>query len=279
MATHAIAAGALRRHGVDCGNHQGMAHWLDRNGYSTVASAFRRWKQSAWGAGMGGKGMAIPLTTWTSFSQRLKRGPWPEEVTTRLKDALDAFSRNLRDLEGVVAVVLFGSYARGDFGRKSDVDLLVLARSDSRRSMDEIGTAVARASIDAETGYRLPMDLAPLVADASKPEELGPDLVHAIWSDGVVLFAEASALAALKPTDLSPWTVVRFSAAGLPPSRGVRLSRRLHGRGQQKGLVAPPAVELGRGAMLLPAAQTRAVRDALDEAGTVHDLIPVWRPV
>ena len=44
MATHAVAAGALRRHGVDFDNHQGMAHWLDRNGYPAVAGAFREMK-------------------------------------------------------------------------------------------------------------------------------------------------------------------------------------------------------------------------------------------
>src|SRR5207245_1226964 len=130
--------------------------------------------------------------------------------------------------------------------------LLILARRTADRSPDDVRGQIVRITLDAETTHRLPMHLTPLVADADMPGELGPDLLHALWSDGVVLFAEAAALVLLQPTGLSPWTVVRFSAAGLPAHKGVRLSRRLHGRGQRIGLVIPPAVELARGALLLP---------------------------
>jgi predicted nucleotidyltransferase len=209
----------------------------------------------------------------------LKRGPWPEEVAGRLLRALHALAQRLRDTPGVVGVVLFGSYARGDFGRKSDVDLLVLADLAGGRTLGDVRAAAVRAAIEAETAQRLPMHLAVLVADVAAPQDLGPDLVHALWTDGVVLFADAAALAVLRPTDLSPWVVLRFSAAGLAPSVGVRVSRRLHGRAGRPGLVRPPAVELGRGAFLLPASRSTAIRDALDEIGVDYDLIPVWRPV
>lgn len=215
----------------------------------------------------------------TSSWQRLRRGPWPEAVAARLAEALDAVARELRRIDGVAALVLFGSFARGEQGRKSDVDLLVLARPGPGRSLDDIGREVSRFMLDAETAFRLPMHLPPLVADAGAPESLGADLLHAIWSDGVVLFAEAAALAALRPADLSPWVVVRFSSSGRPRHEAVRLSRRLHGRGDRPGIVAAPAVELGRGALLVPASQARALREALDEAGATYDAIDVWRAV
>lgn len=194
-------------------------------------------------------------------------------------DALDALTRRVRDVEGAVALVLFGSYARGDFGRKSDVDLLVLACPQQEHPLAGIRGAVVRAAIETEGTFRLPMHLAVLVANVDAPEEIGGDLLHAMWSDGVVLFAEAAALAAMQPAGLAPWVVVRFSAAGMPPHKGVRLSRRLHGRGGRPGVVAAPAVQLARGAMLLPASQAGAVRDVLDETGTSYDMVPVWRPV
>jgi hypothetical protein len=40
MAIHAIAAGALRRHGIDLDNHRGTARWLDQRGHAAVAEAF-----------------------------------------------------------------------------------------------------------------------------------------------------------------------------------------------------------------------------------------------
>jgi len=39
MAIHAVAAGALRRHGIDLDNHQGMARWLQQRGYPDVGVA------------------------------------------------------------------------------------------------------------------------------------------------------------------------------------------------------------------------------------------------
>lgn len=223
--------------------------------------------------------MAPLPNSWTSFSRRLKPGPWPEEVTDRLQAALDALVRRARAIDSVAALVLFGSYARGDFGRKSDVDLLVLVHPAGAPGIADARAEVVRAVIEAETEFRLPMHLAALVASASAPEELGPDLLHALWAEGVILFAEASVLAALQPTGLAPWAIVRFSAAGLPAHHGVRVSRRLHGRGRQPGLLRSPAIRLGRGAVLLPPEQARTVHEALDEIGVTQDVIPVWRPV
>ncbi len=39
MAVHAVAAGVLRRVGVDLDNHQGMARWLQQHGYPEVGRA------------------------------------------------------------------------------------------------------------------------------------------------------------------------------------------------------------------------------------------------
>lgn len=223
--------------------------------------------------------MATPPTSWIGFSRRLKHGPWSEQVLRRLGEALDALVRVFRTMDGIVGLVLFGSYARGDFGRKSDVDLLVLTRRSPDRSLEEIRGAVVRAAIDAECTFHLPMHLAPVVADATTPAELGPDLLHAIWADGVVLFAEAAAIGGLQPDGLVPWAIVRFSAADLPPRQAVRLSRRLHGRGGRPGLIGQSVVELARGALLVPADQAPVIRDALDEVGATYDLVPVWREV
>jgi len=39
----------------------------------------------------------------------------------------------------------------------------------------------------------------------------------------------------------------------------------------------PTTIELGRGALLAPAGQALALREALDEAGARYDAIEVWR--
>jgi predicted nucleotidyltransferase len=207
----------------------------------------------------------------------LRSGPWPEPVVERLVAALDALVRGAREIDGVAAVLVFGSYARGDFGRKSDVDLLVLAAPAEDGALATTRRDAAELVAEVESSFRLPMHLVPLIAAANAPDELGPDLLHAIWTDGVVLFGEAAALGLLQPSGLAPWYVVRFSAADRPPSSGVQLSRLLHGRGGRPGLVRPPALALGRGALLVPATQVRSIREVLDEVGATYDVVAVWR--
>jgi len=212
-----------------------------------------------------------------SFWNKLRSGPWGKPVTDRIEAALDDLVRRLRVDDTVVAVLVFGSYARGDFGRKSDLDLLVLLRPLPHADRIEAEGRVVRAVSDAECQMRLPVHLAPLVADAGDPAALGPTLLHELGTDGVVLHAETSALATLQPVGLTAWDVVRFSLRGTLSRERVRLARRLHGTPKRPGIIHLPGIDLARGAALVPADEARAVRNALDEAGATYDMIPVWR--
>ena len=176
---------------------------------------------------------------------------------------MDCLVRRLRADDSVVAVVVFGSYARGDFGRKSDLDLLILLRrSASREEASEAQRRVARVVGEVEGEKRLPIHLASLVAEAGDPDALGQDLLHELWTDGVVLYAEAAALAMLRPGGLAPWSVVRFSVKNAAPRDRVRLARRLHGQRGRPGIVRRPGLDLARGV-----------------TGAAYTIIPVWREV
>ena len=173
--------------------------------------------------------------------------------------------------------MLFGSYARGDFGRSSDVDVLVLLDGTALTERTDAHASAAKLVNQVEFEFRLPMHLAPLVANAEHPEVWGSDLIEAIWSEGVILYARAGVLARFRPPGLAPWMLARFSVAAAPPADRVRLSRRLHGVGKRPGLIRPPALALGPGVVLVPGHLQQALRDALDDAGATYDLFPIWR--
>jgi hypothetical protein len=226
---------------------------------------------------MDGKATATRPSGSTRFWHSLRRGPWPERTLHRLVAALDELARALRAVEGVAGLVLFGSYARGDFGRKSDVDLLVVLKGRESAPIEPVRQDVLRLLGEVEYRHRLPMHLAPLMASVHDPAALGPELLHSVWEDGVILYAEAGALAQLRPTELAPWTLFRFSQPHATAVDRVRLSRRLYGVGGRPGIVRPPGLPIGRGAVLVPGGEAQAVRDTLEEAGAVYDAIPVWR--
>ncbi len=220
--------------------------------------------------------MARRQSARTSFWQRSRRGPWPEAVIGRLTRALETIVRAAREEPEVIAVIVFGSYARGDFGRKSDLDLLVLFPGHAQRERTPTAIRIREAISRVETDERLPMHLAPLLVGVEDRATLTNELLHDIWRDGLVLHADASALALLRPEGLTPWAIFRFSVRNSASDR-VRLSRRLHGLTKGAGLIQPPALTLGRGAVLVPAAQQDAVRAALDDAGATYDELAIWR--
>lgn len=188
-----------------------------------------------------------------------------------MRQALTAFVEAVAETPGAAGLVLFGSYARGDYGRKSDVDLLLLLTDpEARRRFVQLAGEL-------ESTYRLPMHLALLIADPAAPEELGNDLLHAIWTDGVVLYGDAATLANLQPEGLAPWKIIHFTGKRLTAAERVELSRRLHGRGDRAGLVTRPGLVLGPGVLLLSPKQAQPVREALDELGASYDVVQVWR--
>jgi predicted nucleotidyltransferase len=192
-------------------------------------------------------------------------------VLGRLSAALDDLVARWRARPGVGAIVFYGSYARGDFGRKSDVDLLVL----TERADD--APAFTAQAIEAERAHQLPMHLAPQVAAVDDRESLPAAFRHAVAADGIVLHGRLSTVLGLPPGGLRPWEAIRFDAAGAPRRQRVRASRRLRGRDGRPGLLRPPVVDLAPGAVLAPSEAAAPIREALREAGAVVETVPVWR--
>lgn len=88
------------------------------------------------------------------------------------------------DLEGVIGIVLFGSVARGDADRRSDIDLWVLVEADrmaNQRSANRIRQDLEEREFD--TGrYAYEIDVEALPAVPNYVDEL-----RDILSDGIVL--------------------------------------------------------------------------------------------
>lgn len=97
-----------------------------------------------------------------------------EEVLRRLADGLPSLQRKVPLLK----VVLFGSYARGDYTVSSDVDLLIIYKGEPR---EDLYALVKRL-------LRIP-GLEPHLYSDKEYEVLRPSLERAI-SEGVVLFSD-----------------------------------------------------------------------------------------
>jgi predicted nucleotidyltransferase len=107
--------------------------------------------------------------------------------------ALRRLAETLRRTDAEVqSIVLFGSIARGDFGRRSDADVLVLLKSDRHdRRMDRVPKYLP-AFLDAP----VPVDVLPLTCGELQAEiRAGNPFWRRALAEGVLLAGEPVARA------------------------------------------------------------------------------------
>jgi len=170
----------------------------------------------------------------------------------RLKAAVEVCREILSvGLEGLDAIILFGSVARGEDDRRSDMDLLLIFESeeDALKAEDET------ARISAEN-----QELNLSIVNKSYGEiSSNPYFAFEVLRDGIVLYKRPSLLA-LKAQVLpvKPYYIYIFDLKGFDQREKSRISTALYGRRKGKhvyrGLLdAVGGFKLGRGSVMVPA--------------------------
>ena len=95
-----------------------------------------------------------------------------------LYDFLSILFGNLKEKEKIRSIILFGSFARGDYGRESDIDLFIDVKENNKEAIDDV---IKKSLIEFETKSeksrkikRIAHPIIPIIDDLnnSKWEEL-----------------------------------------------------------------------------------------------------------
>lgn len=102
------------------------------------------------------------------------------------KKVVNSFVEELRNKIGdeILNIVLFGSKARGDFNRESDIDIFVLVREKTQNIRDKVGDITADYIFD----YDIP--ISPVLYDLDEYEQnkkLGSFFFENVEKEGVPL--------------------------------------------------------------------------------------------
>jgi len=173
-------------------------------------------------------------------------------------------TRELAGISGVAAIILHGSFARGDYGAKSDVDLLVIAG----------GRMPRKKLVRAIRPYERKLGRA-VTVDVITPEEFqgAPQLVYNVLAEGRVMYKSPKVDLLMPAALLATWKPMACYSLS---HASAKLSRVLRGYESRKGKYRykyKGAVEahggkiLARGVFLIPTAEEKFFDELLKAHG------------
>jgi predicted nucleotidyltransferase len=178
----------------------------------------------------------------------------------QIKNEIERLVAALTEVDGVTAIFLFGSYARGEAIEGSDVDLMVLFKDEKSlwKGRKELFRAAAAAKI-------LTQVLARTVDEFWEKTE--PTFREEILRDGRILYLSP-------PVDavFESMVVLAFDLKRLDQRDKMKVRNRL------QALVKKGARRLGRGCMLLRREDASVAEDILKAMSVDYEMIPALMP-
>ncbi|MFH1316797.1 MAG: nucleotidyltransferase domain-containing protein [Candidatus Woesearchaeota archaeon] len=129
----------------------------------------------------------------------------------------------LRDIPQIKAIILFGSYARKEEDKRSDIDLLiVLNASNPKKYLKEVIKRISPIDKDGKISPRL-----------TNLKDYDPSLFQNVFREGKLLFG--AVVVDNKKLMLQPFRLVNYDLSKLSNSEKVKISRNVYGYISKKG--------------------------------------------
>jgi len=187
-----------------------------------------------------------------------------EEQVSSLKRVVEVLSK----FDGVVGIILFGSYARGDYDEYSDYDLLVIFEDKTSmwNSWKDLFRAVGN----------LKMNLHVIPETMEEFKRANPSFQEELIKFGRVLYAKLPMEVYLKPVKLRPYTIIFYDMAGLNIKDKMRVSYLLYKKRGGGLLAETGGIKLNDGCILTPSDTAENILEALNNLGVKTRKIDVF---
>jgi len=187
-----------------------------------------------------------------------------------LNSALDKLVQAIAKIEGVVAVLLFGSRARGDYDEHSDYDMLVIFQDDETmwRNRRELYQNIGKLGLFTQVLTRSIRELT---------EKTEPTFLQNILQQGTILYLRYPFKVPALAQNLTPMAILSYSLVGLPHSEKMKVNYRLFGKQKGKGVVEEVGgIRLGDGCFMIPAESLEKITTILKQFGAHFNLMRVY---
>ena len=201
------------------------------------------------------------------------------------EDMVFEFAKRVSRIKAVQSVILFGSVARGEADKRSDVDVLVVFGSVRASNKIKEKSEVSKIALDVGKEFDRGLQL---VLTNKNFEKLDRSFVEGVLKEGVTIYGRIPRVDSNK-LKLEPYSLIYFSLGKLARTDKMKLRRILYGHETEKkykgkvyksrlvGLVEQvEGRRTGIASVLIPVKKAKTVTDALKRFGAEYSRIDVW---
>lgn len=195
------------------------------------------------------------------------------KLESSIQKDLESITKQLSKIKEVVAVLLYGSHARGDAGPRSDIDILVIF--DKEKNVRKHEPKISDLLFGKTKRFVQPVCVA-----LDHPGD--PGLLSRVFREGKVIFVKKPLpLQTAAILDLLPKKVITFSIAHLKPKDKWKFNHALYGKKvagyKYKGLLEEiNGRKLGDGAIIVPEQEMQRIIELFKRYKVKHQTQKVW---
>ena len=196
--------------------------------------------------------------------------------TNELIDEIKKISKNYSEIE---TVIIFGSVARDQAGKESDLDICIVLKNGNTRSN------ISNKMLDFEEKYDKNINL---VFTEPSFKTLDRQFIEIILREGITIYGKKPD-ASIQQLELEPYEIIKFDLSNLDHSRKMKIKRLLYGiktkkkykgkiyTSEQKGLVEElSGLRIGIASILIPEKMSWGLENILRENGVSLRKITIW---
>jgi len=167
-----------------------------------------------------------------------------------LKSISKKITESLLKINDVRTIVLYGSFARGDFGPKSDIDLFII--TGKKDTIDQVEKEIVQLE------QEISKSIQPTIRTIEELEKTDTGLLQNVFQEGKVLYTkEPLEIPAVSLLEQRPYIIFSFNLNGLSQKQKSAFNRELYeqtkGKYTYKGLLKELGGEkISPGCVIIP---------------------------